>query len=330
MHLSVFMHKLWYGDHPFSYFVVPVSWLYRLIITIRRLAFAAGIFPISHLSVPVIVVGNITVGGTGKTPLVIWLANFLKSQGYFPGIISRGYGGMASSWPQQVCPDSDPAMVGDEPVMIARRTGCPLAVSPKRVSAAEDLIDKQQCNVIISDDGLQHLALGRDIEIAVVDSELRYGNERCLPAGPLREPLSRLNNVDLIVSNGKPAQGEFAMSLKTKGLLPVQGDGRYMTLEEFRGKTVHAIAGIGNPARFFRLLRHHDIKVLEHPFPDHYVYSREDISFDDDYPIVMTEKDAVKCSQIGCEKHWYLQVDVELNDIFKHRINTLLKDYQNG
>jgi len=203
MSLHRLASRLWYGRHPLSYLLLPLSWLYRAWIFLRRLLYLSGILAVREVPVPVIVVGNLTVGGTGKTPLVIWLAAFLKKQGYHPGIISRGYKGLEARAPQQVQPDSKPEAVGDEALLIARRSAVPVFVSTKRHLAARALLAHKQCDVLICDDGLQDYGLKRDIEIVVIDGERRFGNRRCLPAGPLREPLGRLAAFDLRVGNSR-------------------------------------------------------------------------------------------------------------------------------
>ena len=204
----------WYTRSPWLLLLTPLSLLFRVVVGARRLAYRVGIKRSTRVSLPVIVVGNITVGGTGKTPLVVWLAGYLREKGHAPGIVSRGYGGTASHWPQQVRADSDPAVVGDEAVLLAATTGCPMAVAPDRVAAAQALVDQGGCDVIISDDGLQHYALQRDIEIAVIDGVRRFGSGFLLPAGPLREPLKRLQQVDLVVVNGLGDGDEHRMTLQ--------------------------------------------------------------------------------------------------------------------
>ncbi len=290
----------------------------------------AGVLPVQNVSVPVIVVGNITVGGTGKTPLIIWLAEYFKSKGMQPGIISRGYGGTTRHWPQQVRVDSNPALVGDEPVLIAQRTGCPVAISPKRYIAAKELLEHTNCDVFLCDDGLQHLSLNRDIEIAVIDGARRFGNEHCLPAGPLRESISRLNKVDMLVSNSKAAKNEFLMEYKPVGLISLEDEDRHLQLETLNGKDVHVIAGIGNPQRFYSYLRSMGMRLIKHEYPDHYSYRQNDLNFDDDIPVVMTEKDAVKCRQFAKDNTWYLKIEVEMTKAFEHRLNLLLKEILNG
>lgn len=315
----------WYSEQPLVRLLVPVSWLYRLLVALRRVAYCTGLFRRHRLPVPVIVVGNITVGGTGKTPLVAWIAEYLKAHGYSPGLVSRGYGGRASHWPQQVRGDSDPLVVGDEAVLLARRTACPMAVGPDRVAAARALLEHRHCDVLISDDGLQHYALERDIEIAVLDGVRRLGNGHLLPAGPLREPRQRLRTVDFIVVNGGGGPGEFGMKLRAMAPRRVDSAEQTGTWEGFAGRTVHAVAGIGHPARFFDTLRRQGLELVEHPFPDHHRYGREDFVFaESDEPILMTEKDAVKCRQFERFNLWYVPVEAELDIRFGERLLTLL------
>jgi len=280
--------------------------------------------------VPVIVIGNISVGGTGKTPLVIFLAQWLKSQGYQPGIVSRGYGGKATHWPQEVTADSDPILVGDEPVLIAKRTSCPMAVSPNRPEAVQKLINENKCNIIISDDGLQHYALGRDIEIAVINGQQKFGNGFLLPAGPLREPVSRLKSVDFVVTNG---QGTFPFSTFKMQLIPgeiyqVSHPMNKLNLDDIH-QPIQAIAGIGNPQRFFDTLKSLNLQIIEHPFPDHHAFKLKDIDFGQDALILMTEKDAVKCQAFANERCWCLPVEAKVDAKFiqnlQKKLNTSKK-----
>lgn len=303
----------WYNKGFITLILSPVSWLYCLIAILRRFAYRSHFLKTHNLSVPVIIVGNITAGGTGKTPMVTWLVDMLRDHGYTPGIVSRGYGGGASHWPQQVRVDSDPRMVGDEAVLLARRCKCPMAVGPARVEASQALLKHTDCDIIVADDGLQHYALGRNVEIAVIDGVRRFGNGKCLPAGPLREPRSRLESVDIIITNGVPGPREYRMALKP-GLVRNLASGEQHTLDSFTGRIVHAIAGIGNPDRFFDQLVEHGIEIIKHPFPDHYLFEADDIIFDDDLPVFMTEKDAVKCADISDKRHWFVPVNAELDD----------------
>ncbi len=324
-----FIEDMWYGKHPLSIVLAPLGWCYQLLTTLRHLLYQSGILPSQRLDIPVIVVGNIVIGGTGKTPLVIWLAAYLQEKGYQPGIVSRGYKSKIKKWPQQVRKDSNPGLVGDEPVLLARRTNCPIAIAPNRYIAAKALIEHEQVSIIICDDGLQHYALERDIEIAVIDGIRRHGNGRYLPVGPLRESVGRLKNVDMIVCNGGAVRGEFKMEYIPQQLRAVLDENRYCDISQFRNQSVHVIAGIGNPAKFFSFLRGKDIRVIEHKFPDHHQFTVKDICFDDDFSIVMTEKDAVKCAEFATEKHWFLPINVMMTNAFEHRLAILLKDINN-
>lgn len=308
------MHWLewhWYHKTPLSLLLRPVGWMYCLLMLMRRALYRLGVMVSVSLPVPVIVVGNITVGGSGKTPLALWLVSFLRQKGMRPGIVLRGYGGSAADWPHGVTPIHDPDVVGDEAVMLARQSDCPVAADPDRVRGAQYLIREHRCDVIVSDDGLQHLRLARDIEIVVIDGERRFGNGYCLPAGPLREPLSRLRDVSLRVVTGSPREGELGMELKDTGLCRVNLPEAYASSGSFRGKTVHAVAGIGHPARFFAHLRRLGIETIEHPFPDHHRYRAQDICFPDNRPVIMTHKDAVKCERFAGDHVWYLMVDAK-------------------
>jgi len=329
MQLTKLCHRIWYERHPLTWLLAPLGWLYQFFMLSRSLLYRSGVLPVHHVGVPVIVVGNITVGGTGKTPLVLWLAEYLCAQGYQPGIVSRGYGGRGSGKPQQVRVDSDPGQVGDEPIILARRSGCPVAICRYRYQAAEGLVEHADCNIIISDDGLQHLGLGRDIEIVVIDGQRRFGNGLCLPAGPLREGPGRLRQADIIVTSGRADRGEHAMAYQP-GELHSLAEGEDEDLAVWRGQTVHAVAGVGNPGRFFSLLRQLGLQPISHEFPDHHRYSTTDLDFADDYPVVMTEKDAVKCEGLKLRNAWYLPVTVSLPRTFEYRLNNLLKDIADG
>ena len=327
---SRFPEEFWYGRQKALWFLIPLSWIYKIIMSLRRLAFACGLLPVRRVAVPVIVVGNITVGGTGKTPLIIWLTEFLKGKGYRPGIISRGYGGAGAEKPQQVRPDSNPSQVGDEPVLIARNTGVPVAVAANRYVAASELTEHTDCNILLCDDGLQHYFLHRDLEIAVIDGDRQLGNGYCLPAGPLREPVSRLNTVDMIVGSGRAGKNQYLMEYQPLVPRSIRDPTVQCDLESFAGQQLHAVAGIGNPERFFNLLRSRDIHVIKHRFPDHYSYFQKDLEFNDGLPVLMTEKDAVKCLGFDIDNLWYLPIAVRMPNSFEYRLLTLLKELSNG
>ena len=320
--------ELWYGSHKARWLLIPVSFLFRIIASLRRLAFMSGLLPVRRVAVPVIIVGNITVGGTGKTPLILWLSGYLKAQGFRPGIISRGYGG--SGKPQQVRPDSNPLLVGDEAVLLARNTGVPVAIAVDRFVAASELIQHTDCDILLCDDGLQHYSLHRDIEIAVVDGERQFGNGYCLPAGPLREPVSRLQSVDMVVGNGKAGKNQYLMQYLAMQPRSIMNPHLQRDLASFAGQQVHAVAGLGNPNRFFASLRERKIDIIKHVFPDHFQYRPEDLEFHDGLPVLMTEKDAVKCLGFNNDMLWYLPIAASLPESFEYRLKTLLKELSNG
>lgn len=304
----------WYQPKGWSKLLLPLSGLFWLISTIRRKAFQKGIFKQHSIGVPVVVVGNITVGGNGKTPLVIYLSQFLKQQGFRPGVISRGYGGKANSYPMLVESNSDPKQCGDEPLFIKQRVNCPVMVDPDRVRGAKALTEQQNCNVIICDDGLQHYRLNRDLEIAVVDGQRRQGNNLLLPAGPLREGAWRLKEVDLIVLNGGSLKKhEYLMTLEPAKLVNAKFRGKTQSVSNLHG-SISAVAGIGNPQRFFDLLKSKGVNLeQEIPFADHHQFKESDFP---DGIVLMTEKDAVKCAAFAKEKWWYLPVSATLSDEF--------------
>lgn len=314
----------WYSNCWWSSLLWPLEKLFSILIKTRKWLYSHKIFKTYKLNVPVVVVGNITVGGTGKTPLVIYLAKILQEKGYRPGIVSRGYRGKTKAV-VVVSPQSDPHLVGDEAVLISKRTRCPMVVSKNRVSGAKYLERYHKVDIILSDDGLQHYALHRDLEIVVIDGKRRFGNERLLPSGPLREPISRLETVDIRVCNGEVDSAlEYSMCYKFGKIYSLSYPDKTLPIDYFKKITVHAIAGIGNPQRFFDQLESEDIKIIQHPFPDHYVYNHMDISFIDSKPVLLTEKDAVKCKKFSNTKHWVVTIDAKLDQEFDHKFFTKL------
>ena len=317
---------VWYNDSLLGLLLLPFGMIFSGLVRFRQFLYRQGLLKSQTVAVPVIVVGNISVGGTGKTPLIIWMAQLLKNSGYRPGIISRGYGGEPTAMPQWVDKTSDPRVVGDEALLIAKNTECPMAVSPSRLSAANLLLSRSDCNVILSDDGLQHYALNRTVEIAVIDGERRFGNTFCLPAGPLREPIQRLQSVDFVVVNGGIAQAhEFSMGLVGDMLVNIL-TGEQKPLQAFVKGQCHALAGIGNPDRFFKLLASAGLMCKTHSFPDHYLFQPRDIEFGDDKPVLMTEKDAVKCAAFASKQHWYLPVQACPEPGFAEKLLTTLRE----
>lgn len=340
MSLEDWLNKRWYPSEGREArglpLLAPVEGLYRLALKGRK-SWARSHEP-DPLSVPVIVVGNITAGGAGKTPLVAELARWLHERGMNPGIVSRGYGGRAKSYPYQVTEQSHPLESGDEPLMLRLVTGLPVMVSPNRAEAAQALIDYHQCDVILSDDGLQHYGLWRSLEICVVDGQRGFGNGRLLPRGPLREPLSRLDHVDVVISNGEPAPrvreqcGErldFTMKLEPSCWHQFNLD-QTSTLKLESGPEpgpAHGVAAIGNPQRFFQTLRLLGYEVMEQAFGDHHEFSAQELQFDGVTPVMMTMKDAVKCRDFWQTHWWALEVRARLPDLFYQKIHQHIQNF---
>lgn len=314
------LERQWQHRGAGALLLLPVTALFAAVSSLRRLLYRYHVLPRSRLPVPVIVVGNIAVGGTGKTPLVLWLCEWLRACGYRPGIITRGYRGTARM-PAAVPADGDAARFGDEAVLLAARSRCPVWVGRERAAAGRALLAAHpECNVLISDDGLQHYALERDMEIAIVDATRGHGNGLLLPSGPLREMPSRLNAVDAIVlhdeSGALTAAGatpQFHMRLVGRDFHNLRDPARRAGPENFAQGPIHAVAGIGNPARFFRHLEGLGLQVSPHPFSDHHPYQPGDFSFAGAATVVMTEKDAVKCRRFATDDWWTLPVDAEVD-----------------
>ncbi len=301
-----------YAGAPWLWPLRPLEALYRRIVARRTRAYAEGRRQAWRAPVPVIVVGNITLGGTGKSPLVAWLARHLVEAGRRPGILSRGYGGRSKRYPLRVEADTPASVCGDEPRMLADQTGVPVVVDPNRPRGARRLLE-EGCDILLADDGLQHLPLGRDLELVVVDGHRGLGNRHCLPAGPLREPAERLATVDAVVVNGAPRDerlsGHYRMTLRPAGWRPLGGGERRSVAPPPFVEPVHALAGIGRPARFFETLERLGIAHWTHPFADHHRFTADDLAFDDGRPRVMTAKDAVKCRDLPADDAWVLEVE---------------------
>jgi tetraacyldisaccharide 4'-kinase len=314
MSVQSWLNRIWYDRAVPPWWLMPLSMVYGAVSGSRRYLYAKRLRRATRLSRPVVIVGNLSVGGTGKTPLVCWLVARLAEHGFTPGIVVRGYGG-SSGAVRMIERSDDPSVVGDETVLLARRSGVPVAAGHDRPAAAQLLVGVG-CDVIVSDDGLQHYALARDCEVVVIDGDRRFGNGWLLPAGPLRETRSRLRVADAVVVNGGRAllDSAFTMRLEAKSAVALLG-GRVMPLQGFSGNAVHAVAGIGNPERFFNMLRAHGIEVAGHPLADHARMRREDIVFADDKPVLMTEKDAVKCEHLADQRHWCVPVSAHFDGI---------------
>lgn len=314
----------WYDGSTPPLHARLLSALYGGVTALRRKAYRKGWLRRAHPGVPVVVVGNIVAGGSGKTPLTIALVERLRAEGWTPGVASRGHGREDAATPRWVDAGSDAAQAGDEPLLIARRTGAKVRVDRDRVAAAKALA-AAGCDVVVCDDGLQHYRLARDIEIEVQDARRRYGNGRLLPAGPLREPVERAADcgfrvLNLGVASEVDAQreagfGEWPMRLRVETAQPMRG-GRAQPLSAFAGQRVHAVAGIGDPERFFSMLRNAGIAVVPHAFPDHHSYVQADFDFGSRLPVLMTEKDAVKCAAFADAQAFMLPVDAVLPEAF--------------
>lgn len=313
--------RLWYQGHWLGLVLAPLGWLYCAVAQLRRWAYQRGWLSSYSAPVPVIVVGNLTVGGTGKTPLVLWLVEHLRARGHRPGIALRGYLGRRSGATQDddagqqsgqrpllVLSDSDPRRVGDEPVLLAQRAHCPVMVGSDRVAAATALAGEYGCDLVVTDDGLQHYRLQRQLEILVVDAERQFGNRRCLPAGPLREPLGRRHQVDLLIANGGGGRDDYCMQLEPGDALSLCEPRRQRPLSAFSSESVTAVAGIGNPERFFAMLRRLGLRINERPYPDHHDFRVADLDGWPEGEVLMTEKDAVKCRAFGGPRHWFVPV----------------------
>ena len=318
MSLSARITAAWYAGHPALGLLRPLEWLYRTVVQRKRARFLAGEGDIYRAPVPVVVVGNITVGGTGKTPMILWLIEHCRRQGLRVGVVSRGYGAQSPQLPWRVQVDQTASVAGDEPLLIVQRSGVPLMIDPDRGRAVAALLAAEPLDLILSDDGLQHYRLARDLELVLIDAARGLGNQHCLPAGPLREPLERLQSVDALLYNGAThdPQTGYGFTLRPRTLVNLRS-GEQRPISHFPpGQSLHAVAGIGNPQRFFNTLEGLHWRPVTHAFADHAAYSAELLNFSPALPLVMTEKDAVKCRAFAADDWWYLAVDAEPSAAF--------------
>jgi tetraacyldisaccharide 4'-kinase len=328
--MASWLQKQWTAFTFWHIILIPFSWLFGIVVFLRRYLYQHDWLKSYRLNVPVIVVGNINIGGTGKTPFVIWLAGQLESAGYKPGIISRGYGGSAQQV-IEVVPGSDATVAGDEAVLIATRTNCPVFVNADRVSAGQHLLAAYpDCNVIISDDGLQHYRMQRDVEIVVYDSVKEFGNGALLPAGPLRESKARLKTVDALVCNGTGSRESLkyfnpvVMQLVATDFYNLLDVKKKSCADTFMQQRILAVAGIGNPQRFFDQLSGLGLQFESRTFPDHYIFQAKDFEYANADVVLMTEKDAVKCRVFAQPNFWVLPVSAEVsNELISVVLNKL-------
>ncbi|UAW96967.1 tetraacyldisaccharide 4'-kinase [Halopseudomonas nanhaiensis] len=325
--LERFFLRAWYERQSWLVVLRPVSALYAALATRRRARYLSGHARQWTAPVPVIVVGNLTLGGTGKTPMCLWLIAHLQARGLRVGVISRGYGADPGVFPRFVTPSDLPSRSGDEPLLIARRTSVPVVIDPDRPRGCRALLEQHEVDVIISDDGLQHYRLARAVEIVMVDHARGLGNGRCLPEGPLREPVQRLNSVDLVVRNGAPEEtgNQYAMRLAPTALVNILTGERKALDRWDDSREVEAVAGIGNPQRFFDTLQQLGFVPRKHAFADHAHYNADSFaSLERDRPVIMTEKDAVKCAGLAQDNWWYLSVEAVLSDEFAQGLDACL------
>ena len=308
----------WYQGHPALLLLRPLEWLYRAVVQRKRQRFLAGQSPCYRAPVPVIVVGNITVGGTGKTPLILYLIDHCRARGLRVGVVSRGYGATPPSLPWRVTAEQSAHEAGDEPLLLVQRSGVALMIDPDRARAVQALLSAEPLDLILCDDGLQHYRLARDLELVLIDAARGLGNRRCLPAGPLREPQARLQTVDAVLCNGASADSTagFGVTLQPTALVNLVSGERQALSYFAPGQAVHAVAGIGNPQRFFRTLEALNWRPLPHAFADHASYSAAALDFSPALPLLMTEKDAVKCRAFAQPDWWYLAVDARPSPAF--------------
>jgi tetraacyldisaccharide 4'-kinase len=319
------INSLWYKRNPLRWLLWPLSLLYFCLMTLRKYCYKLGLFKVIELPVKIIVVGNITVGGTGKSPLTAHLAKWLQQQGMRVGLVSRGYSGQSSYWPREVFADTHPSLVGDEAVMLVQQTGCPMVVGPSRVCAVAELLRKHTLDIVISDDGLQHYALARSVEIVLLDAKRGLGNGLLLPAGPLRESSKRLQQVDFVLTHTNDEVSAYTMRLDVGQPCHISTNAP-VDVSCFSDADIVAIAGIAHPERFFLALENLGLTFKRKIFPDHYQYTDSDLQFYKDCKIIMTEKDAVKCRYLNnIDNAWYLPVAAHTSEEFRSALWEILQ-----
>lgn len=325
------MH-FWYRTNLsiFAILLLPFSMMFFFITKLRRLFYRLNLIHSFHSPVPVIVVGNITVGGTGKTPMVIYITQLLQRHGYRVGVVTRGVGGSLAKSIWEVTIDDKPSLVGDEALLLKTKLQCPIVIGRKRSAAIQHLYRKYPCDVIVSDDGLQHYRMQRDIEIVMIDETRKFGNGCLIPAGPLRESVARLDHVDFVIHKSMTSDQNWNLHYSLKEIFNAQNPKLNFDLTDFPFKKIHAIAAIANPSFFFKQLTENNFDIIPHIFKDHYLLQKKDVLFDDDLQVIMTEKDWVKCRSFTEEHHWVVSLHVNVSPTFDQEFLTLLKEKING
>ncbi|MCF6289269.1 MAG: tetraacyldisaccharide 4'-kinase [Proteobacteria bacterium] len=319
------LYRIWYHGETIPIRYKILSKIFSLASGFRRLLFKTGIKKTNKIKCPVIIIGNITVGGVGKTPFVIWLVTQLQAQGYKVGVVSRGYGGKRKREPMLVIPQTSAQASGDEAILIAKHTNAPVMVAKNRVKAANKLILDFRVNIIIADDGLQHYALGRDIEIALIDAEYGLGNQQLLPAGPLRELPTRLASVDMVIYKGKKT-AEHYFEYQPLLVYALGQTRKQPPIESFRNQKINAIAGIAHPNSFFNMLSAYGLAIVKYPLDDHEVLTAKHFEFDNDNPIFITEKDAIKCADMQLENVWVVVLKLVVPEPTQAQLMNLIEE----
>ena len=320
------LNKIWYGKDAIPLLYILAAKIFAMASSLRRRLFKIGLLKTHKINCPVVVVGNITVGGVGKTPLVIWLVNQLQAQGYKVGVISRGYGGKREHEPLLVIPQTSAKASGDEPLLIAKHTNAPVFVGKNRVKAANKLLLDYRVDIIISDDGLQHYALERDVEIALLDAKYGLGNEKLLPAGPLRELKSRLDTVDMLIYKGKKLDAHY-FEYEPLMVYALGNTKNQKSIESFRNQHINALAGIAHPDSFFNMLSAQGLAVVKNPLDDHEQLTAKHFKFANDDPIFITEKDAVKCTDMQLDNVWVVVIKLVVKPQTKVALMELINSY---
>ena len=317
------LNKIWYEEKSIPLRYKFLSGIFGFVSRFRKKLYSVGILKSPKIKCPVVIVGNISVGGVGKTPMVIWLVNKLQSQGLKVGVVSRGYGGKREHEPLLVIPQTSAKASGDEALLIAKHTNAPVYVGKNRVKAAKKLLLDYRVDIIIADDGLQHYALKRDLEVVLIDSKYGLGNEKLLPAGPLREDKSRLDNVDIVLYKGKKQDAHY-FEYEPLMVYELGNIKNQKNIKSFRSQQINAVAGIAHPDSFFSMLSKNGLAIIKNPLDDHQELTEDHFKFDNDDPIFITEKDAVKCHGMKLKNVWVVVLKLSVKQKTKDELMNLM------